>query len=200
MKNKDNNQNTAFIELYLIMGNHYLFDVNTNCIYEISESLYNLLKTHNKEMDKVLDASDEIVRAEIDFLYTQNCLSDNRPNIIEHTGTHYIKSLTSNYLSSLILQVTKMCNFKCRYCPYAGETNLERNHAPEQMTWETAQKAIDFFAQNSSLSKVIDIAFYGGEPLLNFDVIKKVVLYSQKVFKGRKLSYQFTTNLSILTT
>lgn len=189
-----------FVELIHSLGNYYLYDVNTNGIYEISKRLYCLIKNNaNRRVEELLELADDTTKNEIIFLINQGCLSNNRPEIIEHTANNYIKSLLTQYLSNMLLQVTKQCNFKCRYCAFAGETNLERNHSNQYMDWITAKKAVDFLFQNSKFSRKITIGFYGGEPLLNYDLIKKVINYADKLFAGRNLTYVMTTNLSVLT-
>ena len=162
--------------------------------------MYYFIKNNaNKDSDELLQLANDAIKNELIFLLNQGCLSNNRPEIIEHTANNYIKSLTTQHLSFMLLQVTKQCNFKCRYCAFAGDTNLERNHSNQQMSWTTAKKAIDFLFQNSKLSRKITIGFYGGEPLLNYDIIKKVVIYADRLFEGRNITYVMTTNLSILT-
>ncbi len=177
-----------------------MYDVNTNGIHEISKSLYCFI-SDNSECDYsvLLDKAETKLKNELEFLYDQGCLSNNRPKIIEHSATGYLSSLTSQYVSNLLLQVTKNCNFKCRYCAFAGDTNLERSHTDQSMDWEVAKKAIDFLYEKGTLSKKISISFYGGEPLLNFRLIKQAVEYADKKFAGRRLRYAMTTNLSILT-
>lgn len=67
------------------------------------------------------------------------------------------------------------------------------------MDWTTAQKAIDFLWEHSVDCTDINIGFYGGEPLLEFSLIKKAVFYSQKKFKGKVLTFSITTNATLLT-
>lgn len=192
--------NGAFVELVYTLGAYYLYDVNTNTIHNISQDLYSLIKNNPyKNSSELAEIAGENINNEIDFLLSQGCLSENRPEKIEHIASKFIMSLTTQYLSNLMLQVTKMCNLKCRYCAFADETNLERNHSSKQMEWEIARKSIDFLYNNSSLSKNITIGFYGGEPLLNFDIIKKTINYAEQLFVGRDITYVMTTNLSVLT-
>lgn len=188
-----------FVELIHTLGKYYLYDVNTNGIHEISKPLYYLIKNNpQKNSQELMAMVSSSIKNEIQFLLNQNCMSCNRPKVITHTANNYIKSLTTQYLSNMLLQVTKLCNFKCRYCAFAGETNLERNHSCQQMSWNTAKKAIDYLYKNSKFSQKLTIGFYGGEPLLNFDIIKKATVYAAQLFVGRNLTFAITTNLSIL--
>lgn len=88
--------NGVFVELIYTMGKFYLYDVNTNGIHEISKSLYCFI-SDNSECDYsvLLDKAETKLKNELEFLYDQGCLSNNRPKIIEHSATGYLSSLTS---------------------------------------------------------------------------------------------------------
>ena len=60
------------------------------------------------------------------------------------------------------------------------------------MSYETAKAAVDFFAEHSANQNDVCVGFYGGEPLLEYDLIKAMVEYSEKIFKGKNLT--FTVN------
>lgn len=96
------------------------------------------------------------------------------------------------------MQVTKDCNFKCRYCIFAN-SELGRNHEKVDMSWDIAKKSIDFLFNYSKDSEDITIAFYGGEPLLNSELIGKVVKYVKETYKTKKITYMTTINGSLLT-
>ena len=66
------------------------------------------------------------------------------------------------------------------------------------MTWETAKQAIDFYFHHSIDSPTRNIGFYGGEPLLKFDLIRRIVEYAEAYSKGKQLSFNITTNGSLL--
>ena len=117
---------------------------------------------------------------------------------IEHSETKNIPYLLENCISYLLLQVTKSCNFRCRYCVFANETTVERQHSHENMPWSIAKHGIDFLYQHSRDSNQIALAFYGGEPLLNFEIIEKSVLYIESLFYTKNVSYYITTNASLL--
>ena len=100
----------------------------------------------------------------------------------------------------MTLQVTQECNFRCSYCTYgAKDHQYQREHASKKMPLETAIKAIDFFAARSANQGEATIGFYGGEPLLEFEMIKALIEYAEKKFIGKSLSFSITTNASLLT-
>ena len=96
------------------------------------------------------------------------------------------------------MQVTQNCNFRCEYCVYSGSYH-NRVHNNKRMDWNTAKAALDFLYQHSKNSSEINISFYGGEPLLEMELIKKCVEYVRDVFERKNLSFNLTTNASILT-
>lgn len=105
----------------------------------------------------------------------------------------------------LILEVSRACNFRCRYCCYGEHYKHTRDHGTELMSYETAKKAVDFYMQqfeNSGRGNIWRnpiIAFYGGEPLLNFPLIEKLVTYIEDQYGNWDTEYTITTNGLLLT-
>lgn len=101
----------------------------------------------------------------------------------------------------MTLQVTQSCNFRCKYCIYSENANKsQRAHSSKHMSWEMAKKAIDFLYDHSVDSKKIYIGFYGGEPLLEFELIKQCIEYGERKFRGKHLEFSITSNATLLTT
>lgn len=92
-----------------------------------------------------------------------------------------------------IFVVTKNCNFNCIYCQ-AGNLNQNTNY---NMSKETAKKAVDI-AINSP-SRYLTFEFQGGEPLINFEIIKYIVEYSSSIANGKFIEYNLVSNLTLLT-
>lgn len=118
---------------------------------------------------------------------------------IEHPVVKDINALLDRGVNEIILQITKDCNFKCRYCLFANDTNTNRTHEKVDMSFETAKSCVDFLYEHSADASIVNISFYGGEPLLNFETIKRVVEYSNNKFFSKKIVYSMTTNGSLLT-
>lgn len=98
----------------------------------------------------------------------------------------------------MTLQVTELCNFRCKYCVYTNNDGSDRKHSNKVMTEETMKKAVDFLHIHSVDSESVAVGFYGGEPLLNFNVIKNAIEYTENIFKGKKVEFAITTNASLL--
>lgn len=105
--------------------------------------------------------------------------------------------------SQLILITTEACNFRCKYCVYSGEYSNSRIHSSNNMNIETAKLAIskylshfeDILKNNIAASPII--GFFGGEPLLNFNLIKESVYFSKSIY-NEDIAYTVTTNGALL--
>ncbi len=99
----------------------------------------------------------------------------------------------SEHVKALCLHICHDCNLRCKYC-FAG-TGDYKGHR-EFMSEEVALKAIDFLIENSGNRKILETDFFGGEPLMNFDVVKKTVEYANKRASelGKKFLFTMTTN------
>lgn len=95
----------------------------------------------------------------------------------------------STVVKALCLHVAHDCNLACRYCfasegEYHGERSL--------MSYEVGKKAIDFLVKESGNRRNLEIDFFGGEPLMNFDVVKDLVLYGRSIEKEHNKNFRFT--------
>lgn len=95
-------------------------------------------------------------------------------------------------VKALCLLVSQDCNLRCEYC-FAGEGEYG---AKGLMTLETAKAAVDFLIQASGNRRNLEIDFFGGEPLLNFDVVKETVAYarSKEAAAEKRFRFTITTN------
>jgi uncharacterized protein len=99
---------------------------------------------------------------------------------------------------NIALLVAQECNMRCAYCYGDGGSYGEQGGI---MSEETAFKAVDWLMKNSKSSRQLHISFFGGEPLLNFPLIKKVVAYAREKAQEREVTVSFgiTTNATLLT-
>ena len=103
----------------------------------------------------------------------------------------------SNEVKALCIHICHDCNLRCRYC-FADEGAY--HSAREFMSEETAKKAIDFLIENSGNRKVLEVDFFGGEPLMCLDTIKNIVYYAKEkaAARGKKFLFTTTTNALLL--
>ena len=103
-------------------------------------------------------------------------------------------------LNTLVLHVTDACNLGCDYCYYC-QSEPVRDKKRKPMTSEVAQKAIDFLFEHSEPLEKVTLVFFGGEPLLNFDLISFAVSYANETAleREKKVDFAITTNGTLLT-
>lgn len=107
-------------------------------------------------------------------------------------------------LQELMINVTEKCNLRCRYCVYSGIYENQRVHGLSNMDTKTALKAIDMYFKYLEESAPYNpirrpsIRFYGGEPLINFKLIKEVVNYIEDTYPDYNVKYTLTTNATLL--
>ncbi len=100
-----------------------------------------------------------------------------------------LKKKTSGVIKALCLHVAHTCNLNCSYCfasqgKYHGERAL--------MSFDVGRRALDFLIENSGKRRNLEVDFFGGEPLMNFDVVKRLVEYARSVEKEKGKNFRFT--------
>ena len=100
-----------------------------------------------------------------------------------------LKARTSGVVKALCLHIAHTCNLNCSYCfasqgKYHGERAL--------MSYEVGKRALDFLVENSGTRRNLEVDFFGGEPLMNFDVVKKLVEYARSIEKEKGKNFRFT--------
>lgn len=187
--------NKPYIQLLKTPFGKYFYDVNKNSIVNISDEVYNFLKAD----DNHAIPSNEVAE-QIEFLKRKGLLSSKKVRLVKNPLTDSIEDYLENKCDRIVLQVTQNCNFRCSYCPYTtSEFYTNRTHSSKRMSEEVAIKAIDFLADHSLKRDSVTIGFYGGEPLLEFDLLRKLVEYADDLFLGKRVNYTITTNGSLLT-
>ncbi len=104
----------------------------------------------------------------------------------------YIGCFVNRKRKILLLQVTQNCNMRCKYCVFSDK--YSRNRTTKKMSFSTAKRAVDMHFEHNTGSLFTNIGFYGGEPLLNFVLIKKVITYINKYYPYKVVYYNITTN------
>ncbi|MDR2546799.1 MAG: radical SAM protein [Lachnospiraceae bacterium] len=141
---------------------------------------------------------DEIIKNVKEAIEEENLLQ--APIIkefISPTHKEFFEESLDEGIRMITLELTEKCNLRCDYCVYNEKHNGERGFSSKEMSKETLEAAIEFLAKHGS--DEVAVTFYGGEPLLKFDLIKHAVFYSQKILKEKKVSFSMTTNLTLMT-
>lgn len=212
--------------------NPYIYCARTNRVFRVTEAMNDILdyfgRTSRQDIIKKLEDKHPISSLEqgCDIIEELNkkhglfqCMEGLDSRVQEFTEEFVAHRLSSG-LTSICLEVTSACNFRCKYCAYSGGYEYSRSHEAVHMEWPVAKAAIDLLhkhhhkASEKDFGKYGDsrddrlhynIGFYGGEPLLRFDFIKKCVEYANSLTwdkepDGRtELMFSLTTNGYLLT-
>ena len=185
--------------------NMYVYDTGTGKVfscneieYRIFESIFNNFdlmkeKLKNYQEEDIIHAIDSI----IEVIKTENILQATDYKEFARETDQELNAVLNYSLQSLILEVTQKCNFRCKYCIYHDYNSLYRDYTAKDMSWETAKKTIDYVKAHCG-EKDLSIAFYGGEPLINYDLIHDVIGYCKQIMSDKSLIFSFTTNLSLM--
>ena len=174
------------IDVFNLLNDIYLYGVEKGCKKQIAEQ--GEFK-FNKAVNNIFDA----VEKEKVLLVTGKMVKFNK-------GRHFtgVESLLRDRMDQIILEVTDSCNFRCKYCVYSEYNAKQRSHGKNFMSLNDAQRAVDYLVSHSTKNNRIAVSFYGGEPLLNFEVIKHTVNYIKTQSLSLNVHYSITTNGSLL--
>ncbi len=100
-----------------------------------------------------------------------------------------LKDRSKNIVKALCLHVAHTCNLNCEYC-FASQGKYHGDRA--LMSFEVGKRALDFLIENSGNRRNLEVDFFGGEPLMNWDVVKKLVLYARSIEKEKGKNFRFT--------
>lgn len=181
------------IHVFRTPSGFYLYDAWINLIVPISEKTYQFILNNNNSYISIS------LPKEIAKLKKNGFFQEVKSKYFQHILTDHVHDLLSRSLSGLRFQVTQNCNLRCHYCPYTKNNGNQRLHSNKVMSLDTAMKTLNFFHQRSIDTPHIKIGFTGGEPLLEFDLIKKIITRADQLFEGKPISYQITTNATLLT-
>ena len=100
-----------------------------------------------------------------------------------------LKAKTAGVIKALCLHVAHTCNLSCSYC-FASQGKYHGERAI--MSYEVGKRALDFLVENSGTRHNLEVDFFGGEPLMNFDVVKQLVAYARSIEKEKGKNFRFT--------
>ena len=185
-------------------GLSIVVDVFSGSIHLVDDVAYDLIALYESNTkDQIVAtlaekyAGEGVSPAEIAECYDEiTSLKDEgklfAPDTFSNIATS-LKEKTSGVVKALCLHVAHTCNLNCSYCfasqgKYAGERAI--------MSEEVGKKALDFLIENSGTRHNLEVDFFGGEPLMNFDVVKNLVAYAREREKecGKNFRFTLTTN------
>lgn len=188
------------IHKYKLAGYNIVLDVNSGGVHVVDDLTYDILdnveppfaeKCPENVIEKLLkfykredieSCYDEVVE-----LYNEKILFS------EDSYEKFAQYSVASPVKAMCLLVSMDCNLRCEYCfASTGDYGLGRKN----MTFETGKKAIDFLIEQSADRQMLELDFFGGEPLMNFDVVKQIVEYARMREKetGKQFRFTITTN------
>lgn len=159
------------IHKFCTNGKYLVLDVNSGSLYELDKASFDLLGENgligeDSELQKLVDEGK---------LYSEDDWSAEATTKVNRKG-----------VKALCLMMTEDCNLRCGYC-FADGGNCK-----DLMPFEVAKNAIDYVAANSAGRNNIDIDFFGGEPLLNYECLVKTVKYARNIEEKFNKHFKFT--------
>ena len=189
------------IHQYKLGDYNIVLDVCSGSVHAVDEVAYDIIAMYedNEKADiiaamaeKYADRSD-ITAEDIEECYAQvTALKDAgklfAPDTFEGMAGH-LKAKTSGVVKALCLHIAHTCNLNCEYC-FASQGKYHGERA--MMTFEVGKRAFDWLIENSGSRRNLEVDFFGGEPLMNFDVVKQLVEYARSIEKEKGKNFRFT--------
>lgn len=181
-------------------GYNIIIDQNSGCVHSVDEVAYDIItmyETKTKEeikayiLDKYSDCED-VTSSEIDICFDdiESLIADGRlfaKDTFEKEASSFKKR--QGVVKAICLHVAHDCNLACKYC-FAGKG--EYDGPKGLMSFETGKRALDFLIEQSGTRRNLEVDFFGGEPLLNWEVCKKLVEYGRQQEKIHNKNFRFT--------
>ncbi len=188
------------VHQYKLNGYNIVLDTCSGSVHCVDEVAYDIISMYkDNSADQIVDAickkysklpdvnKDEVL----------NCIEDIKS--LEENGLLYsqddFETLAYDYknnskvVKALCLHVAHTCNLNCSYC-FASQGKYQGDRV--LMTFEVGKQAFDFLIANSGTRKNLEVDFFGGEPLMNWDVVKQLVEYARSVEKEHNKNFRFT--------
>ncbi len=186
------------IHQYKNNGYNIVMDINSGAIHVVDEVSYDMIalyEDHDKDavIAEVAKTYPNISREELEEAYDEITSLKEEGSLFtkdeyEDRVIDYTKRPT--VVKALCLHIAHACNLSCKYC--FAEEGLYHGKKAELMPYEVGKQALDFLVANSGNRRNLEVDFFGGEPLLNFDVVKQLVEYGRELEKNHDKHFRFT--------
>ena len=188
------------IHAYKLNGYNIILDVNSGCVHVVDEVAFDIISDYEKKDRETITAEilekyadrDDVTAEDIKGVFEDiEALKAEGKLFTEDK----FRALAGQFkkrqsvIKAICLHVAHDCNLACKYC-FAGEG--EYHGARGLMSFEVGKKALDFLVANSGTRKNLEVDFFGGEPSLNFEVVKRLVEYGRSIEKAANKNFRFT--------
>ena len=183
------------IHQYKSNGYDIVMDVNSGAVHVVDDVTYDVITLFEE-----LTASEIVERLKDKYSETEireaieevRQLKEDGQLFTEDIYQPFVEKFKENrqtVVKALCLHIAHDCNLACKYC-FAEEG--EYHGRKELMSFEVGKKALDFLVANSGNRVNLEVDFFGGEPLMNWDVVKQLVEYGRSIEKANKKKFRFT--------
>ena len=189
------------VHQYKLGGYNIVLDICSGGVHVVDDVCYDIIEIYEKQTrDEVIssicqkyEGKNGITREDIITCYDQ-------VEELKKTGQLFtpdtfepmadtLKQKTSGVIKALCLHVAHTCNLNCSYC-FASQGKYHGERAV--MSLEVGKRALDFLVENSGTRRNLEVDFFGGEPLMNFQMIKDLVAYAREIEKVHNKNFRFT--------
>ena len=189
------------VHQYKLGGYNIVLDICSGAMHVVDDVAYDIIELFEKEKEdeivRILSEKykgvDGITEGDVRECYAQICeLRDSgklfTPDTFEPMADT-LKAKTAGVVKALCLHIAHTCNLNCSYC-FASQGHYHGERAV--MSYEVGKRALDFLIENSGTRRNLEVDFFGGEPLLNFEVVKDLVKYARSIEKEKGKNFRFT--------
>ena len=184
------------VHQYKLNGYNIVLDSESGCVHTVDDVAYDVIELYqNTPREEIVDIITK--RHNVTAEDVEETLSDIDTLKDEHqlftrdlfAGQAELFKERQSVVKAICLHVAHACNMTCGY-RFAGEGEYHGEKA--LMSYETGKRALDWLIENSGTRRNLEVDFFGGEPLLNFDVVKKLVAYGRSREKECNKNFRFT--------
>ncbi len=189
------------IHSYKLGGMNIVLDVCSGSVHVVDEVAYDIINMYEncdtEEIVKAISAkypdNSEVTKEEIEDCCRQ--IEELKKAEKLFTSDTFmpiageLKKRTSGVIKALCLHIAHTCNLNCSYC-FASQGKYHGDRAV--MSFEVGKRALDFLVENSGTRRNLEVDFFGGEPLMNFTVVKQLVEYARSIEKEKGKNFRFT--------
>ena len=185
------------VHQYKLNGYNIILDTASGSVHTVDEVAYDIIEMYQSSSEEEIVAAITKKYEGVTRLDVLECLDDIKALI--DAGKLYSKDeyeeLACNYknnskvIKALCLHVAHTCNLNCSYC-FASQGKYQGDRAI--MSYEVGKRAFDFLIENSGSRRNLEVDFFGGEPLMNWEVVKQLVAYARSIEKEHNKNFRFT--------
>ncbi len=190
------------VHCYKLGGLNIVLDICSGSVHVVDEAAYDIIEMYESAEKeeitaRVLAKYPTVSQEEVEECFTQIEELKNAGKLFTPDTfapiADTLKRKTTGVVKALCLHIAHTCNLNCAYC-FAGQGEYQGERG--LMSYEVGKRALDFLIENSKGRRNLEVDFFGGEPLMNFDVVKRLVAYAREREKecGKNFRFTLTTN------